>query len=95
MATEADHEFATQESTMEEVNAITRQQVASAMYAHIMRNWEDLPEESKCALGFDCVPGGEGEERALRHMARLFIEYAEVSFSRALAARRRRLGLEA
>ena len=74
---------------------MNRHEVASAMYTHIMHTWKDLPEDSKRALGFDCVPGSESEERALRHMARLFIEYAELSFGRALMARRRRLGLDA
>ncbi|MFS2157947.1 hypothetical protein ACCD10_11370 [Pseudomonas sp. Pseusp122] len=74
---------------------MNRHEVASAMYTHIMRSWEELPEDSKRALGFDCIPGSESEEQALRHMARLFIEYAELSFGRALMARRRRLGLDA
>ena len=80
---------------MEKTKSPTRQQVASAMYTHIMRSWEDFPCESKRALGIDYMPGTESEERALEHMARLFVEYAELSFSRALMARRRRLGLEA
>jgi hypothetical protein len=41
------------------------------------------------------MPGTESEERALKHMARLFVEYAELSFSRVLMTRRRRHELDA
>lgn len=74
---------------------MNRQEIASSMYAQITRSWENLPFESKRALGIDYIPGTESEERAFKHMARLFVEYAEVSSSRALMARRRRLGLGA
>ncbi len=73
---------------------MTRQQVVSAMYAYLMNSWEELPEQNKRALGFDFVVGSEGEEEGLNHLARLFMEYAEISFRRALVARRRRLGVD-
>ncbi|WP_240350515.1 hypothetical protein [Pseudomonas viridiflava] len=73
---------------------LTRLQVVSAMYAYLMTSWEELPDQKKCALGFDFVVGSEGEEAALNHLARLFMEYADLSFRRALVARRRRLGLD-
>ncbi|WP_205505013.1 phage holin family protein [Pseudomonas viridiflava] len=53
-----------------------------------------LPGENKRALGFDFVVGSEGEEMALNHLARLFMDYANLSFRRALVARRRRLGAD-
>ncbi|GFM77145.1 hypothetical protein PSCICO_24680 [Pseudomonas cichorii] len=80
-------------STLSARQVMTRQQVVSAMYAYLMNSWEELPEQNKRALGFDFVVGGEGEEEALNHLARLFMEYAEISFRRALSARRRRLGI--
>ncbi|MBC3949637.1 hypothetical protein H8S59_07645 [Pseudomonas sp. DOAB1069] len=64
------------------------------MYNHLMTSWEDLPDENKGALGFDFVVGSEAEEAALNHLARMFMEYADLSFRRALVARRRRLGLD-
>ncbi|WP_260407085.1 hypothetical protein [Pseudomonas cichorii] len=73
---------------------MTRQQVVSAMYAYLMNSWEELPEQNKRALGFDFVVGSEGEEEGLNHLARLFMEYADISFRRALVARRRRLGVD-
>ena len=71
----------------------TQLQVVSAMYDYLMTSWNELPDRNKQALGFDFVVGSDGEEAELNHMARLFIEYAEVSFGRALVARRRRLGM--
>lgn len=73
---------------------LTKLQVVSAMYAYLMTSWEELPDKNKRALGFDFVVGSEGEEAALNHLARLFMEYADLSFRRALVARRRRLGLD-
>ncbi|WP_243248161.1 hypothetical protein [Pseudomonas maioricensis] len=76
-------------------NTPTRQQVVSSMYAYLMTSWDELPDENKRALGFDFVVGSEGEEVALNHLARLFMDYADLSFRRALVARRRRLGIDA
>lgn len=73
---------------------LTKLQVVSSMYAYLMTSWEELPDENKRALGFDFVEGSEGEEVALTHLAKLFMDYADLSFRRALMARRRRLGLE-
>ncbi|WP_259645006.1 hypothetical protein [Pseudomonas cichorii] len=72
----------------------TQLQIVSAMYAYLMTSWEELPDKNKHALGFDFVVGSEGEEKALSHMARLFLDYADLSFRRALIARRRRLGID-
>lgn len=69
-------------------------QIVSSMYAYLMTSWEELPDKNKRALGFDFVVGSEGEEKALNHLARLFMDYADLSFRRALVARRRRLGLD-
>jgi hypothetical protein len=69
-------------------------QIVSSMYAYLMTSWEELPDENKRALGFDFVVGSEGEEKALNHLARLFMDYADLSFRRALLARRRRLGMD-
>ena len=69
-------------------------QIVSSMYAYLMTSWEELPDENKRALGFDFVVGSEGEEQALNHLARLFMDYADLSFRRALVARRRRLGID-
>jgi hypothetical protein len=74
--------------------SITKLQVVSAMYAYLMTSWEELPDQNKRALGFDFVIGSEGEEAALNHLARLFLEYADLTFKRALVARRRRLGVD-
>ncbi|MDU8359643.1 hypothetical protein [Pseudomonas syringae group sp. J309-1] len=73
---------------------LTKLQVVSSMYAYLMTSWDDLPDENKRALGFDFVVGSEGEEVALNHLARLFMDYADLSFRRALVARRRRLGVD-
>ncbi|WP_231671311.1 hypothetical protein [Pseudomonas quasicaspiana] len=73
---------------------LTKLQVVTAMYAYLMTSWEELPDKNKRALGFDFVVGSKGEEAALNHLARLFMEYADLSFRRALVARRRRLGLD-
>ncbi len=81
-------------STFSAREVMTRQQVVSAMYAYLMNSWEELPEQNKRALGFDFVVGSEGEEEGLNHLAWLFMEYAEISFRRALVARRRRLGVD-
>ncbi len=70
---------------------MTEDQVVSAMYAYLMTSWDELPHAHKVALGFDSVVGGEREEVALRRLARIFMDYAELSCKRALAARRRRL----
>jgi len=72
----------------------TQLQIVSSMYAYLMTSWEELPDENKRALGFDFVVGSEGEEKALNHLARLFMDYADLSFRRALVARRRRLGID-
>jgi hypothetical protein len=72
----------------------TRLQVVSSMYAYLMTSWDQLPDDYKRALGFDFVVGSEGEEVALNHLARLFMDYADLSFRRALVARRRRLGID-
>lgn len=64
------------------------------MYAYLMASWQELPDQNKRALGFDFVVGSEGEEAALNHLARLFLEYADLTFKRALVARRRRLGVD-
>ncbi|MCF5628274.1 hypothetical protein GIV53_02890 [Pseudomonas syringae] len=79
-------------SSIPQTEAPTKLQVVSAMYAYLMTSWEELPEQSKRALGFDSVVGGEEEEAALNRLAGLFMEYADVSLRRALEARRRRLG---
>lgn len=76
------------------LSPLTGLQVVSSMYAYLMTRWEDLPDENKRALGFDFVVGSEREEVALNHLARLFMDYADVSFRRALLARRRRLGVD-
>ncbi|MCI8211691.1 hypothetical protein AUC61_19350 [Pseudomonas sp. S25] len=65
------------------------------MCAYLMTSWEDLPDENKGPLGFDFVVGSEAEEAAMNQLARLFMEYADLSFRRALVARRRRFGLDA
>ena len=75
-------------------NKPTQLQIVSSMYAYLMTSWEELPDENKRALGFDFVVGSEGEEKALNHLARLFTDYADLSFSRALMARRRPLGID-
>ncbi|WP_240997311.1 hypothetical protein, partial [Pseudomonas viridiflava] len=67
--------------------------IVSAMYAYLMTSWDELPDQNKRALGFDFVVGGEGEEAALKSLAGIFMEYADVALRRALVARRRRLGL--
>lgn len=72
----------------------TQLQIVRSMYAYLMTSWEELPDENKRALGFDFVVGNEGEEKALNHLARLFMDYADLSFRRALVARRRRLGID-
>jgi hypothetical protein len=69
-------------------------QIVSSMYAYLMTSWEELPDENKRALGFDFIVCSEGEEKALNHLARLFMDYADLSFRRALVARRRRLGID-
>jgi hypothetical protein len=74
---------------------LTKLQVVSAMYAYLMTSWEELPDQYKRSLSFDFVVGSEGEEAALNYLARLFMEYADLSFRRALVARRSRLGLDA
>ena len=56
----------------------TQLQIVSSMYAYLMTSWEELPDENKRALGFDFVVGSEGEEKALNHLARLFMEYADL-----------------
>ncbi|AHF69658.1 hypothetical protein PCH70_45050 [Pseudomonas cichorii JBC1] len=73
---------------------LSEQKIVSALYAYLMNSWEELPDQNKRALGFDFVVGSEGEEEGLNHMARLFVECAEISFRRALVARRRRLGVD-
>ncbi|MBX8540443.1 hypothetical protein K5D51_11360 [Pseudomonas cichorii] len=73
---------------------MSKQKIVSAMYAYLMNSWEELPDQNKRALGFDFVVGSEGEEEGLNRLARLFMEYAEISFRRALVARRRRLGVD-
>jgi hypothetical protein len=70
---------------------MTQDQVVSAMYAYLITSWDELPDAQKVALGFDSSVGHEREEVALRRLARIFMDYAEVSCKRALAARRRRL----
>lgn len=72
----------------------TQLQIVSSMYAYLMTSWEELPDKNKRALGFDFVVGSEGEEKALNHLARLFMDYADLSFRRALVARRRRSGFD-
>jgi hypothetical protein len=72
----------------------TEQQVVSAMYAYLLHSWEELPDDTKRTLGFDFVVGSEGEEAALNRLARIFMDYADLSFKRALMARRRRLRFE-
>ena len=72
----------------------TQLQIVSSMFAYLMTSWEELPDENKRALGFDFGVGSEGEEKALNHLARLFMDYADLSFRRALVARRRRLGID-
>jgi hypothetical protein len=64
------------------------------MYTHLMKGWEDLPDASKRALGFDPTVGTESEEAGFNHFAKVFMDYAGQSFQWALAARRRRLGIE-
>lgn len=71
----------------------TKLQIVGAIYAYVMNSWEDLPEQSKRAPGFDFVVGSDGEEVALNHLARLFMACADLSFRKALVARRMRLGL--
>ncbi|MEE4181623.1 hypothetical protein [Pseudomonas viridiflava] len=62
------------------------------MYAYLMTSWDELPDQNKRALGFDFIVGSEGEEAALKRLAGIFMEYADVALGRALVARRRRLG---
>ena len=69
-----------------------RHHVVSAMYGYLMTSWDELPDQNKRALGFDFVVGSEGEEAALKRLAGIFMEYADVALRRALVARRRRLG---
>ena len=66
----------------------------SAMYAFLITSWDELPDAQKVALGFDSSVGREREEVALRRLARIFMDYAEVSCKRALAAMCRRLSQE-
>ncbi|MFK7700828.1 hypothetical protein [Pseudomonas caspiana] len=74
---------------------LTKLQIVSAIYAYLMTSWEELPDQHKRTLGFDFIVGSEGEDAALSHLARLFMAYADLSFRRALVARRRRLGIDA
>lgn len=69
----------------------TKDQVVSAMYEYLIKSWDELPDSNKRALGFDSVAGSAQEEEALHRLTRMFMEYAEISCTRALAARRRRL----
>lgn len=72
---------------------LTQHQVVSAMYAYLMKSWEELPDENKRALGFDPTIGSKSEEEGFNHLAQLFMDYADLSFQWALAARRRRLNI--
>lgn len=73
---------------------LTQHQVVSAMYAYLMSSWEALPEKNKRALGFDTAVGSKGEEEGFNHLAKLFMDYADLSFQWSLAARRRRLNID-
>lgn len=75
-------------------SAPTEQQVVSAMYAYLLHSWDELPDDTKRTLGFDFVIGSEGEEAALNRLARSLLDFADLSFQRALMARRRRLGFD-
>lgn len=68
-----------------------RAEMVGALCCYLMKDWEQLPEYSKRPIDFSFVAGSEAEEIALKKMARVFMEYAEIALKHALASQRERL----
>lgn len=71
--------------------ARVRAEMVSALCCYLMKDWQSLPEYSKRPIDFNFVAGSEAEEIALKQMARVFMEYAEICLKHALASQRERL----
>lgn len=67
-----------------------RAEMVSALCLYLLKDWEQLPEYSKLPIDFDVEPGSQAEEIALKKMARVFMEYAEIALKQALASQRER-----
>lgn len=70
--------------------ARVRAEMVSALCCYLMKDWEQLPEYSKRPIDFNFVAGSEAEEVALKQLARVFMEYAEIALKNALASQRER-----
>lgn len=68
-----------------------RAEMVSAICCYLMKDWERLPEYSKRPIDFNFVAGSEAEEIALKQLARVFMEYAEIALKHALTSQRERL----
>lgn len=70
---------------------MSEHELSNAIYTFVLNSWETLSAEEKRYLGFDPMPGSEGERQGLKYLATLFREFTDASFERALDARQRRL----
>jgi len=73
---------------------MSEHELTHAVYAFIFNSWNALSDEDKHLLGFDPAVCSAGEEQGLKYLHTLFRDFAQASFERALAARKRRLTLQ-
>ncbi len=82
-----------QKPSQQRRRVMSEYELSNAIHAFVLNSWETLSAEEIGYLGFDPMPGSEGERQGLMYLATLFREFTDASFERALYARQRRLNV--
>jgi len=68
----------------------SRQRIVDALHSYLLDGWKQLPERNRRLLGLDPQAGELHDEEALTYLAYIFIDCANLTLDRAVAAKRAR-----
>lgn len=69
----------------------SRQRIVDALHSYLLDGWKQLPERNRRLLGLDPQASDIHDEQALTYLAYIFIDCANLTLDRAVAAKRSRM----
>ena len=69
----------------------SRQRMVDALHSYLLDGWKQLPERNRRLLGLDPQASDLHDEEALTYLAYIFIDCANLTLDRAVAAKRARM----
>ncbi|MGY4492710.1 hypothetical protein [Pseudomonas sp. TE3610] len=69
----------------------SRQRIVDALHSYLLDGWKQLPERNRRLLGLDPQTSDIHDEQALTYLAYIFIDCANLTLDRAVAAKRSRM----